>query len=121
MHIYSETCTRVAHATPAALNHAELPRRADFDTDNPALNDEYDTWVQFIDQFKAQYADTQKGEQARTHMEDIKMKGMDIDQYIADFIDLANEADYYLEAEGTKCHRRGTVDVKSRVRALSQG
>jgi hypothetical protein len=69
---------------------------------NPMVDDNEDTWNQFIDVFKAQYADTQKGERARTNIESITMKNMDIDQYIADFIDLATEADYHLEAEGTK-------------------
>jgi hypothetical protein len=69
---------------------------------NPMVDDNKDTWNQFIDLFKAQYADTQKGERARNNIESITMKNMDIDQYIADFIDLATEADYHLEAEGTK-------------------
>jgi hypothetical protein len=69
---------------------------------NPMVDDNEDTWNQFIDLFKAQYADTQKGERARNSIESITMKNMDIDQYITDFIDLATEADYHLEAEGTK-------------------
>jgi hypothetical protein len=69
---------------------------------NPMVDDNEATWDQFIDLFKAQYADTQKGERARTNIENIAMKNMDVDQYIADFIDLATEADYHLDAEGTK-------------------
>ena len=69
---------------------------------NPMVDDNEATWVQFIDLFKAQYADTQKGERARTSIETITMKNMDVDQYISDFIDLATEVDYHLEAEGTK-------------------
>jgi hypothetical protein len=69
---------------------------------NPNVDDNEATWDRFIELFKAQYADTQKGERARTNIENITMKNMDIDQYIADFIDLATEADYHLEAEGTK-------------------
>jgi hypothetical protein len=69
---------------------------------NPMVDDNEDTWNQFIDLFKAQYADTQKGERARNSIESITMKNMDVDQYIADFIDLATEADYHLEVEGTK-------------------
>ena len=46
---------------------------------NPMVNDVKDSWNQFIDLFKAQYADTQKGERARTNIESITMKNMDID------------------------------------------
>ena len=35
-------------------------------------------------------------------LERFVMKGLDVDQYISDFIDLANDAEYHLEAEGTK-------------------
>ena len=35
-------------------------------------------------------------------LERFAMKGLDVDQYISDFIDLANDAEYHLEAEGTK-------------------
>jgi hypothetical protein len=70
--------------------------------ENPAVDDNHDTWDQFLVQFKAQYADTQKSERARTTIETIALKNNDIDQFISDFIDLATEAEYHLEAEGTK-------------------
>ena len=71
-------------------------------TEDPAIDDNRNTWDQFLDQFRAQYADTQKGERARMTLERFAMKGLDVDQYISDFIDLANDAEYHLEAEGTK-------------------
>ena len=70
--------------------------------EDPAIDDNHNTWDQFLDQFRAQYADTQKGERARMTLERFAMKGLDVDQYISDFIDLANDAKYHLEAEGTK-------------------
>lgn len=69
---------------------------------DPALNDDQNTWDQFLDQFRAQYADTQKGERARMTLERFAMKALDVDQYVSDFIDLANDAEYHLEAKGTK-------------------
>ena len=71
-------------------------------TEDPAIDDNHNTWDQFLDQFRAQYADTQKGERARMTLERFAMKGLDVDQYTSDFIDLANDAEYHLEAEGTK-------------------
>ena len=70
--------------------------------EDPAIDDNHNTWDQFLDQFRVQYADTQKGERARMALERFAMKGLDVDQYISDFIDLANDAEYHLEAEGTK-------------------
>jgi hypothetical protein len=67
-----------------------------------AINDNQDTWDQFIDQFRAQYNDTSKGDRARQTIEMIKMKGTDVDQYVSDFIRLAVDAHYDLDAEGTR-------------------
>jgi hypothetical protein len=64
--------------------------------------DNQDTWNQFIDQFKAKYADSQKPERACSEIEKIMLKGTNIDQYITDFISLASDANYHLEADGTK-------------------
>jgi hypothetical protein len=78
---------------------------------NPLVNDNEANWDQFIDLFKAQYADTQKGERARTNIENITMKNMDIDQYIADFIDLATEADYHrMQKEPRGCSTAGSLN-----------
>jgi hypothetical protein len=67
-----------------------------------AIDDNQDTWDQFIDQFRAQYDDTSKGDRARQTIETIKMKGTDIDQYISDFICLVTNAHYDLDTEGTR-------------------
>lgn len=71
-------------------------------TVDPALDDNQNTWEQFLDQFRAQYVDTQKGERVRMTLERFTMKALDVNQYVSDFIDLANNVEYHLEAEGTK-------------------
>jgi hypothetical protein len=70
--------------------------------DDLLMPDNIDTWNQFIDQFKAEYADSQKPERARSEIEKIVLKGTNIDQYITDCISLASDANYHLEADGTK-------------------
>ena len=70
--------------------------------DDPATLDHRDSWDQFLEQFRAEYADTQKAERARTQIEDMHMKNNNIDQYITDFISVANDAGYHLEGESTK-------------------
>ena len=70
--------------------------------DDPATIDHQDSWDQFLEQFRAEYADTQKAERARTQIEELHMKNNNIDQYITDFISTANDAGYHLEGESTK-------------------
>ena len=70
--------------------------------DDPATPDHQDSWDQFLEQFRAEYMDTQKAERARTQIEDLHMKSNNIDQYITDFISMANDAGYHLEGESTK-------------------
>ena len=70
--------------------------------DAPGTPDNQDSWDQFLDQFRAEYADTQRSERARTKIEELHMKNNQIDQYITDFISLANDANYHLEGESTK-------------------
>ena len=70
--------------------------------DDPATIDHQDSWDQFLEQFRAEYADTQKAERARTQIEELHMKSNNIDQYITDFISTANDAGYHLEGESTK-------------------
>lgn len=66
-----------------------------------AIPDQPDTWDQFLDQFRAEYADMQKGDRARQTIENIKMEKSHIDQYISDFLRLANDASYNMDAAGT--------------------
>jgi hypothetical protein len=63
--------------------------------------DEEATWDQFLVQFQAEYADTQRADRAREAMDRFQMKGSAVDQYISDFIRLAEDAGYDLDAPGT--------------------
>ena len=63
---------------------------------DPAIDDIEDVWDQFLDAFAEQFQDSQKGEHARTGLENIKMTWPLIDQYIQDFEQLAAEAGYML-------------------------
>jgi Retrotransposon gag protein/Zinc knuckle len=61
----------------------------DPDTDNvPAL------WQQFLYEFEDQFQDTQKEERARDKLGNLKMRFPHIDQYIAEFEELARQAGY---------------------------
>jgi hypothetical protein len=48
--------------------------------------DEEATWDQFLAQFRAEYADTQRADRARETIDSFRMKGAAVDQYISDFI-----------------------------------
>ena len=63
---------------------------------DPLIDDIEDVWDQFLDAFTEQFQDSQKGERARTGLENIKMTWPLIDQYIQDFEQLAAEAGYTL-------------------------
>lgn len=65
------------------------------------LADKEATWDQFVMQFRTKYANTQRGDCAWETIDSLKMKGIAIDQYILDFIWLAENADYNLNAMGT--------------------
>ena len=65
------------------------------------MADDQALWDQFLAQFRAEYADTQRGDRARETIDNIKMKGIAIDQYISDFVRLAEDAQYDLGATGT--------------------
>ena len=66
-----------------------------------AMPDDQALWDQFLVQFRAKYADTQRGNRAWETIDMIKMKGIAIDQYISDFVRLAEDAQYDLGATGT--------------------
>ena len=66
-----------------------------------AMADDQALWDQFLAQFRAEYSDTQRGDRARETIDNIKMKGIAIDQYISDFVRLAEDAQYDLGATGT--------------------
>ena len=46
-----------------------------------AMADDQALWDQFLVQFRAEYADTQRGDKAREMIDMIKMRGIAIDQY----------------------------------------
>ena len=67
----------------------EMLDHLDPDVDNvPAL------WQQFLYEFEVQFQDTQKEERARDKLGNLRMKFPHIDQYIAEFEELARQAGY---------------------------
>jgi hypothetical protein len=60
------------------------------------VHDDLQTWQQFVDQFAAHFQDSQKEQRARTKLEQHRMRWPMIDQYVADFEQLAREAGYTL-------------------------
>ena len=59
-------------------------------------------WAQFLHEFTTQYQDSQKEQRAKATLEQLKLKGLSIDQYISEFEDLAMQAGYALGKEETK-------------------
>ena len=51
-------------------------------------------WDQFLDEFDAQFMDTQQAERARMALQSLQMKWPEIDQYITNFEQLAHKANY---------------------------
>ena len=58
------------------------------------LNDEFNTWDQFANQFLVAFADTQRDQKARTELQNLRMRWPLIDQYTMDFERLVREAGY---------------------------
>ena len=58
-------------------------------------------WDQFLDKFMAQFQDTQRAQRAHISLQNLRMKWGEIDQYIADFKQLAREAGYTVGNEET--------------------
>ena len=58
-------------------------------------------WDQFLDEFRAQFQDTQKADRARIKLENLKMQFPNIDQYISTFEELARQANYTIGSEET--------------------
>ena len=59
-------------------------------------------WAQFLHEFATQYQDSQKEQRAKAALEQLRLKGLFIDQYISEFEDLAMQAGYALGNEETK-------------------
>ena len=64
-----------------------------YDTLVPA-DDVPDLWEQFLGEFARQFQDSQKSERARVKLQSLRMTWPNIDQYIADFEQLARDANY---------------------------
>ena len=58
------------------------------------LDDKFDTWDQFANQFLAAFMDTQRNQKAQTELQNLWMKWPLIDQYTMDFERLVWEAGY---------------------------
>ena len=65
------------------------------------LDDKFDTWDQFTNQFLAAFADTQWDQKARMELQNLQMRWPLIDQYTMDFERLVREAGY--QSSTPKC------------------
>ena len=61
---------------------------------NPDTNDINELWTTFLEEFAQQYTDTQAAERARVALESLRMKALEIDEYISKFEELCNKAGY---------------------------
>ena len=61
---------------------------------NPAIDNVPALWDQFLLEFAEQFQDTQREDRARVKLEQFTMKFPEIDQYIAQFEELARQAGY---------------------------
>src|SRR6266566_2435450 len=66
------------------------------DTLNPAMDDEAIVWDTFMLTFEQQYLDSQKENQARNKLENLKMKFLEINRYIATFEDMSHDVGYMM-------------------------
>ena len=68
---------------------------------NPAVDNIPLLWEQFLQEFRIQFQDTQRGNRARAQIESHRMKFPKIDQYISSFEELARTAGYTQGDEAT--------------------
>jgi len=61
---------------------------------DPAIDDQPVVWDTFITAFEQQYMDSQKENQARNKLENLRMKFPEIDEYIATFEDTSRDTGY---------------------------
>ena len=61
---------------------------------NPDTDDVNKLWTTFLEEFAQQYTDTQAAERARVALESLRMKALEIDEYISKFKELCNKAGY---------------------------
>src|SRR5882757_4102009 len=68
---------------------------------NPIGHDQEALWTDFVTAFDGTFTDTTKKQKAHVTIQQIQMKGDDLDGYITAFKCLAKEAGYALDAVGT--------------------
>ena len=61
---------------------------------NPDTDDVDKLWTTFLEEFAQQYTNTQAVERARVALESLRMKALEIDEYISKFEELCNKAGY---------------------------
>jgi hypothetical protein len=61
---------------------------------NPDTDDIDELWTTFLEEFTQQYTDTQAAERAQVALESLRMKALEIDEYISKFEELCNKAGY---------------------------
>ena len=72
-------------------------------TQNPIAKDNEDFWTEFQTAFDNTFTDTTQQQKAQSTILFLRMKGEDLDGYIATFKQLARKAGYELDAKGTTC------------------
>ena len=69
-------------------------------TQNPMGYDQESLWTDYQTAFNAAYADTTRRQTAQSKIKHLRMKGDDLDRYIATFTHLARDAGYNLNTLG---------------------
>jgi hypothetical protein len=68
---------------------------------NPIPRTEPVLWTDFMTAFNAAFTDTTKRQKAQTAIQQIRMRGDDLDGYVSTFKHIAKDAEYALDANGT--------------------
>jgi hypothetical protein len=77
---------------------------------NPDTDNVDELWMTFLEEFTQQYTDTQVAERARVALESLRMKALEIDEYISKFEELCNIAGYTMgNTEVTYLFLRGLL------------
>ena len=75
---------------------------------NPDTDNVDKLWTTFLKEFAQQYTDTQAAERARVALESLRMKALEIDEYISKFKELCNKVGYTIcNTEVTYCYIYG--------------
>ena len=64
------------------------------DAVNPTRDNVPLLWIQFLQEFRSQYSDSQAAYKASIKLENLRMQGTNINQYVSDFEGLCHKADY---------------------------